>query len=123
MAEPTTKFFEDLDRRGFDPRLEKTSGTLRFDLHEGPQTTHWLLRIDRGKLEVRQEDLSADTIVGTAPRLFDELVTGEENAIAAMLRGDMTVSGNLRLVLQFERVFPGPPESRGPRRVFQREVR
>lgn len=118
----TTRFFEELDRRGFEPLLAKTSGTLRFDLHEGPQTTHWLLEIDRGNLRVRQEDQEADTVVGTEPRLFDELVTGEENTIAALLRGDMTVSGDLRLVLQIERIFPGPPDSRGPHHAFQRRA-
>ncbi|MFF4807967.1 SCP2 sterol-binding domain-containing protein [Micromonospora chersina] len=118
----TTRFFEELDRRGFEPLLAKTSGTLRFDLHEGPQTTHWLLEVDRGNLRVRQEDREADTVVGTEPRLFGELVTGEENAIAALLRGDMTVSGDLRLVLQIERIFPGPPDSRGPHHSFQRRA-
>jgi putative sterol carrier protein len=123
MVDATTRFFEDLDRRGFEPLLAKTSGTMRFDLHEGAQTTHWLLQIDRGKLRVSREDQEADTVVGTDPRLFDDLVAGGENAISALLRGDMTVSGDLRLVLQVERIFPGPPDSRGPRRVFQREVR
>ncbi|MGC1214846.1 MAG: SCP2 sterol-binding domain-containing protein [Micromonospora sp.] len=123
MVDATTRFFEDLDRRGFDPLLAKTSGILRFDLHEGAQTTHWLLQIDRGNLRVSREDQEADTVVGTDPRLFDDLVSGGENAISALLRGDMTVSGDLRLVLQVERIFPGPADSRGPRRVFQREVR
>jgi putative sterol carrier protein len=118
----TTRFFEDLDRRGFEPLLAKTSGTLRFDLHEGAQTTHWLLEIDRGNLRVRQGDQEADTVIGTEPRLFGELVTGQENAIAALLRGDMTVAGDLRLVLQLERIFPGPPDSRGPHHSFQRRA-
>jgi putative sterol carrier protein len=122
MLDATTRFFEDLDRRGFEPLLQKTSGTLRFDLHEGAQTTHWLLRIERGNLHVSQEDREADTVVGTAPRLFGELVTGSENAIAALIRGDMTVSGDLRLVLQVERIFPGPPDARGPHHTFQRRV-
>lgn len=122
MVDMTTRFFEDLDRRGFEPLLAKTSGSLRFDLHEGAQTTHWLLEIDRGNLRVRQEDGEADTVVGTDPRLFDALVDGEENAIAALLRGDMTVVGDLRLVLQIERVFPGPPDSRGPHHVFARRA-
>ncbi|WP_446216575.1 SCP2 sterol-binding domain-containing protein [Micromonospora sp. IBHARD004] len=119
----TTRFFEDLDRRGFEPLLQKTSGTLRFDLHEGAQTTHWLLQIERGNLHVSQQDREADTVVGTPPRLFGELVTGNENVIAALLRGDMTVSGDLRLVLQLERIFPGPSDARGPHHAFQREVR
>lgn len=121
MVDATTKFFEDLDRRGFEPLLAKTAGTLRLDLHEGVYTTHWLLQIDRGNLQVRQEDQEADTVVVTDPRLFGDLVTGQENAVAALLRGDMTVSGNLRLVLQLERLFPGPPDSRGPHHAFRRE--
>lgn len=48
MLDATTRFFEDLDRRGYEPLLTKISGTLRFDLNEGPQTRHWLLMIDRG---------------------------------------------------------------------------
>ncbi|MFD2766499.1 SCP2 sterol-binding domain-containing protein [Micromonospora eburnea] len=123
MVDATTRFFQELDRRRFEPLLVKTSGTLRFDLHEGAHTTHWLLEIDRGNLQVRQEDREADTVVGSAPRLFGELVTGEENAIAALLRGDMTVVGDLRLLLQVERLLPGPPSSEGPRHVFRQEVR
>ncbi|MEU3456404.1 SCP2 sterol-binding domain-containing protein [Micromonospora sp. NPDC006766] len=122
MVDATTRFFEELDRRGFEPLLAKSSGTLRFDLHEGAQTTHWLLQIDRGNLQVRQEDREADTVVGSAPRLFDELVTGQENAIAALLRGDMTVAGDLRLLLQVERLLPGPADSQCPRHPFRREM-
>ncbi|MEU8262373.1 SCP2 sterol-binding domain-containing protein [Micromonospora sp. NPDC048999] len=121
MVDATTRFFKELDRRGFEPLLAKSSGTLRFDLQQGAQTTHWLLQIDRGDLQVRQENREADTIVGSAPRLFDELVTGRENAIAALLRGDMTVAGDLRLLLQVERLLPGPADSHGPRRVFRKE--
>lgn len=123
MVDPTTRFFEDLDRRGYEPLLEKTSGTLRFDLHEGAQTTHWLLQIDRGRLGVSQEDREADTVIGTDPVFFADMVAGRENAIAAVLRGDMTVSGNPRLLLQVERIFPGPVTSSGPRHEFRREAR
>ncbi|MGS2616936.1 SCP2 sterol-binding domain-containing protein [Micromonospora sp. LZ34] len=116
----TTRFFEELDRRGFEPVLAKTTGTLRFDLHEGAQTTHWLLRMDRGRIEVSQEDAEADTVIGTTPALFEDLATGRENGIAALFRGDMTVTGDARLVVQVERLFPSPPDSRGPRRRFER---
>ncbi|MFU8873504.1 SCP2 sterol-binding domain-containing protein [Micromonospora sp. SL4-19] len=122
MQDATTKFFEELDRRGFEPLLAKSSGTLRFDLCEEAQTRHWLLRIDHGNLRVRPEDREADAVVGTGPRLFGELITGRENAIAALLRGDMTISGDLRLVLQIERLFPGPPDAQGPHHAFRREM-
>ncbi|MBM0236739.1 SCP2 sterol-binding domain-containing protein [Micromonospora sp. ATA32] len=123
MVDATTRFFEDLDRRGFEPLLAKTSGTLRFDLHEGAQTTHWLLEIDRGRVQVSRQDREADAVVGTSPGLFEELAAGREHGLASLLRGDMTVMGDARLVVQAERLFPGRPAARGPRRLFQREVR
>ncbi|MEH0929369.1 SCP2 sterol-binding domain-containing protein [Micromonospora sp. CPCC 205558] len=122
MVDATTRFFEDLDRRGYEPLLAKTSGTLRIDLHEGAQTRHWLLRIDRGRLNVSQEDQEADTVVGVDPVLFDDIASGREHGLAALLRGDMTVLGDPRLVVQVERIFPGSPDARGPRRRFAEEV-
>ncbi|MBM0231820.1 SCP2 sterol-binding domain-containing protein [Micromonospora sp. STR1_7] len=122
MVDATTRFFEDLDRRGYEPLLAKTSGTLRIDLHEGAQTRHWLLRIDHGRLNVSQEDREADTVIGTSPTLFEDIASGREHGLAALLRGDMTVSGDARLVVQMERIFPGSPDARGPRRRFAGEV-
>ncbi|TDB98702.1 SCP2 sterol-binding domain-containing protein [Micromonospora fluostatini] len=122
MVDATTRFFEDLDRRGFEPLLEKISGTLRFDLHEDAQTTHWLIQVDRGRIRVSREDRDADTVVWTSPALFEQMAAGREDGIAALLRGDMTVTGDARLVVQIERLFPGPPDSRGPRRLFAREA-
>ncbi|KXK59973.1 sterol-binding protein [Micromonospora rosaria] len=122
MVDATTRFFEDLDRRGFEPLLEKTSGTLRFDLHEDAQTTHWLIQVDRGRIRVSREDRDADTVVWTSPAMFEQMAAGREDGIAALLRGDMTVTGDARLVVQIERLFPGPPDSRGPRRLFAREA-
>ncbi|MFC5926106.1 SCP2 sterol-binding domain-containing protein [Micromonospora vulcania] len=122
MVDATTRFFEDLDRRGYEPLLAKTAGTVRIDLHEGAQTRHWLLRIDHGRLQVSQEDREADTVIGTSPRLFDDIAAGREHGLAALLRGDMTVLGDARLVVQVERIFPGSPDARGPRRRFAGEV-
>lgn len=118
MVDATVRFFEDLDRRGFEPLLAKSSGTLRFDLHEGARTVHWLLKVDRGRLQVSQEDREADTVVGTSPALFEDLAAGREHGLAAILRGDMTISGDAQLLVQVERLFPGHPEARGPRRRF-----
>lgn len=123
MSKATTNFFQDLDRRGYEPLLAKTSGTVRFDLHEGAHTRHWLIRIDRGQLRVSREDLDADAAIGLSPELFEDLATGREHAIAAGLRGDLTVSGDPRIFVQVERLFPGNPHSRGPRRALDREVR
>ncbi|MGK5742398.1 SCP2 sterol-binding domain-containing protein [Micromonospora sp. URMC 103] len=123
MLDATTRLFEEIDRRGYEPRLAKTVGTVRLDLQEGPQTTHWLLHVDHGRMKVSRENTEADTVVATSPALFEDIATGREHGIAAILRGDMTVTGDARLLLQVERIFPGDPESRGPRRRFQQGVR
>ncbi|MEV6811025.1 SCP2 sterol-binding domain-containing protein [Micromonospora sp. NPDC051296] len=122
MADATTRFFKELDRRGYDPLLAKSSGTLRIDLHEGPQTRHWLVRIDRGEIRVSQEDMEADAVIGATPAMFEGLAAGRENGLAALLRGDMTLTGDARLVVQMERIFPGPPHAQGPRR-YRKGVR
>jgi len=122
MVDATTRFFEDLDRREYEPLLAKASGTLRIDLHEGAQTSHWLLSIDHGRVDVSQEDREADTVIGTSPALFEDIAAGREHGLAALFRGDMTVLGDARLVVQVERIFPGSPDARGPRRRFAGEV-
>ncbi|MEH1015856.1 SCP2 sterol-binding domain-containing protein [Micromonospora sp. CPCC 206060] len=122
MGEATTRFFEDLDRRGYEPRLEKAAGTVRFDFREDAHTDHWLVLIDHGTLKVTRAEHEADTVISTSPELFDDIAVGREHVIAALLRGDLTVTGNALLVLQIERIFPGSPDARGPRRDFVKEA-
>ena len=39
MADATTEFFDALAERGHEPLLEKTTGTVRFDLRDGKKTS------------------------------------------------------------------------------------
>jgi hypothetical protein len=48
----------------------------------------------------------------TDRRLFEKLITGEENAIAATLRGALVCAGNVELLFAIQRIFPGPPRAR-----------
>jgi putative sterol carrier protein len=121
VTDVTAMFFEGIDRRGHEPLLEKASGTVRIDLQGETYTDHWVLTIDHGDVSVVRDQRDADGIVGTSPELFERLIRGEENAVAAMLRGDMTVIGNLQLILRLERLFPGPPDARGPRRALRKD--
>ncbi|MFB9239299.1 SCP2 sterol-binding domain-containing protein [Plantactinospora siamensis] len=115
-ASATVRFFEDLNRSRHEPLLQKVTGTVRFDLHQEAHTEHWTLQIERGDVRVTREDREADLVVNASPELFEQLVRGEENTIAAILRGALTLTGNALLILRIERLFPGPPESHGPRR-------
>jgi ubiquinone biosynthesis protein UbiJ len=122
MGEAAERFFERIDQLRGQPLLRKVRGTLRFDVRQGPSTDHFLLRFDRGDIRVTRSDGPADSVVTTDPELLDRISRGEENGIAAMLRGAMTVSGDLRLILVLERLFPGPHHARGPRHGFREGV-
>lgn len=114
MADATTEFFDGLQRRGHEPLLEKSTGQARFDLETERGTEHWLVRINHGDIAVSKKNARADCIVRTDAALFERIVTGRANAMAAVLRGAVSVDGDLSLIVVFQRLFPGPPTSRRP---------
>ncbi len=112
MTEATAAFFHDLEARTNDPLLEKVKGTLRFELapEQGELAERWVVALNKGAVIVSQEDdRTADCTVRAKRALFEGLTTGEVNAMAAVLRGDIVVEGDRELILRFQRLFPGPP--------------
>jgi hypothetical protein len=90
--------------------LTGVKGTLRFDVVRGDTTSSWFVRIDHGDVEVSREDGAADAVARVEEPLFDDIVTGRANAVAAALRGEMAFDGSPQLLTIFQRLFPGPPE-------------
>ena len=109
---PTRGLFDALAERGHVPLLGRTTGTLRFDLAEGNRTETWHVNVRKGDITVSQGTNDADVIVRCERALFDELATGEVNAMAAFLRGTLSAEGDLALVIQFDRLFPARLDAR-----------
>ena len=110
MTNATTEFFDALAARGREPALVKATGTLRVDLTDGRRRTGaWLIAIDKGKVEVSRRRDGADCTMRLEEGLFDGIVSGRVNMIAAVLRGAVQLDGDLRLLVRFQRLFPGPP--------------
>ena len=116
MADRTAEFFERLDGR-YEPLLGKANGTVRIELADGATTERWLVALDQGDVTVSHKNTSADCTLRTDKASFDQIATGRMNATAAVLRGGLTVSGDWRLIVLLQRVFPGPPGQRGPART------
>ncbi|MFE9692501.1 SCP2 sterol-binding domain-containing protein [Micromonospora sp. NPDC005806] len=109
---------EHLERRvaGRHPELpENTAGSLRLDLRDGGQTEHWYLTIDHQEVRVVRSRAEAELVVRADREVFDRMAEGRLHPAAALLRNDLTVQGNLRLLLTLRRLFPGPSGAHDPR--------
>jgi putative sterol carrier protein len=106
---PSDTFFQVLSRQRHEPLLRKAVGNVRIDLTGDGETEHWLIAVDRGNMRVSHdtEEVPADCVLTTRRVVFDEVVTGQKNAMAAMLRGLITVEGDPELLLLLARLFPG----------------
>ena len=108
MADATSAFFNDLAQRGQVPALERTSGTLRFDLERDGGIQHWHVEMRRGTVAVSDSDADADCIIRTTGSLFDDLATGRANALASALRSELDIAGDPGVLVRFQRLFPPP---------------
>ena len=112
MADAIRDFFRELEK-SHQPLLGKVLGTVRFDLTDaGGTTEHWLVSVSRGDITTTQENGKADCTIRSDKKLFEQLIKGEENAIAATLRGAIICMGNVELLFAIQRIFPGPPKKR-----------
>ena len=112
QPDPTARFFEALGQHSHEPLLRKATGSTRFDLVAGRKTDRWLVTVDKGDIAVSRQQGRADCVIRAEKALFDKVAAGKLNAVAAVLRGDLEVEGDWRLLVRMQRLFPGPRASR-----------
>ena len=110
--DPTERFFVELAAREHEPLLRKASGTTRFDIVDGSRTRRWLVAVDKGDIAVSRGGGKATCVVRAQKAVFDRIASGRLNAVAAVLRGDLAVDGDWRLLVRMQRLFPGPSRRR-----------
>jgi hypothetical protein len=113
MTDPTAEFFRGLGRRGHEPLLHDVSGAIRLDVERDERTDHWLVKIRNGEVQVSTDNEPADVVIGVEGGLADEIVTGQANAMAQLLRGSLMVDGDPEMLVRFQRIFPGPLHGHG----------
>jgi len=113
MTDPTSDFFEELKQRGHEPLLETASGSFRFEIVDGKKVDRWLVVVDKGEVTVTHRGGPADCALRADKADFDALARGELSAVAAVLRGTLTLEGNWRLFVVFRRILPGPKVRKG----------
>lgn len=110
MTLDSAAFFDELGGRGHEPLLAKAKGTARFEIVDGAQILRWLVTIDKGDIRVSRRNVAPDCVLRLDKVLFERAVVGELNLMAAVLRGDVVVSGDPRLLVRLQRLFPRPSE-------------
>ena|ERR1700675_141043 len=116
MADATTQFFDQLSARGYEPLLQRVSGTVRFELSNGGEIDRWRISINSQHVDVTHRGGAADCVIRADRALFARIVTGRANAMAAMLRGVLTVEGDAVSLVLLQRLFPGPRPPQEPSR-------
>ena len=110
MSDAVVEFFSELGQRGHEPLLAKVTGRVRFDLVDGGRITdRWLVAVDKGDTTVSHKGGPAECTIQAERALFERLCRGEENAMAAVLRGALVCTGDVELLFAIQRIFPGPP--------------
>lgn len=110
--DPTARFFAELAERGHDPLLRKASGTTRIDVVDGRRTHRWLIDVANGDIAVSRGNGDAACVIRADKAVFDRIASGRLNAVAAVLRGEVAVDGDWRLLVRMQRLFPSPPRRR-----------
>jgi putative sterol carrier protein len=111
MKDTTGEFFDELHRRGHEPMLRKANGTMRFEVMDGKRKSNYSVTIKKGDVTVTPANKEADCVATADRALFEGIMSGEVNAMAAVLRGEISVEGDLELLVHVQRLFPGPAAS------------
>lgn len=113
-SDPIAEFFAELGRRGHEPLLEKAKGSARFEVTDGRRIERWRVTIDKGDLGVSRRNAAADCILRLDRSSFERAVAGKLNLMAAVLRGEVGIGGDVRLLVLLRRLFLKPPRRRSP---------
>jgi hypothetical protein len=108
VSEPIEEFFERLTRGGPDGLPRPADGSLRIDLTSGTTTERWFITMHGGDVSVSHRNAKADSVIRTSKNVFEGMVTGRVNAMAAALRGVVSLEGDPTLLVLFQRALPGP---------------
>jgi putative sterol carrier protein len=110
MSNALTDFLAGLAARGHEPLLAKTTGRVCFELSDADGEEPRLVCIDSGHIDVVAGDIGADCTMRASRDTFERVATGDVNAMAAVLRGEIEIGGDWELLVRFQRLFPIAPD-------------
>ena len=108
MAESARDVVRLLATRGLDPRLERFSGTYRFDV-EGAGT--WRVAVDHGAMTVTEGEGAADCTIRCDEGDFVRIASGRQNLVTAFMQGRVQIEGSMVLAQKLAGVVGTRPRA------------
>lgn len=105
MADQVTSFFEELGGKRHVRLLEGASGTILIEIDSGKTVDRWYVKIKRGDVSVSDKGTAPDCVVKTDRATFQAIVSGQMNALPAVLRGKLEIDGKVNLLVALQSLF------------------
>jgi putative sterol carrier protein len=102
-ADNAREFFETLEARSGDSsKAAGLNATYLFDISGAGK---WTVRVENGKVSVREGEGEADTTISASDETFVKIVNGEQNPTSAFMTGKLKVSGDLGNAMKLQQLF------------------
>lgn len=113
MGERLDQFFAGLAASAPARLPSAPRGTIQFNFvqDDGPTTT-WYVTLRDSRAQVDRVHRDATCVVEMKPDAFERLLAGADNEVAMLLRGSVSVEGDLSLFFAFRRLLPRSADSR-----------
>jgi hypothetical protein len=105
-------FFAELAERGHDPRLARANGVVRLEVGKGKRARVWHVELRKGDIVVVPGKGAADCTIRADEPTVEGILAGRINPVTALLRGEIELDGDSRLLVLFRRLLPGPARKR-----------
>jgi putative sterol carrier protein len=102
-GEGARQFFESLEGRA--AASSKATGLTATYLFDVDGAGKWTVRVENGKVSVREGEDGADCTISTSEDTLMKIVRGEQNATSAFMLGKVKVRGDMGKAMKLQQLF------------------
>lgn len=101
-VEPRKFFEEELPNRDVSDKTAGMTASYKFDIQDAGT---WLVEVNDGSLEVKEEDGDAQCTVIVGADDFDQITDGKLNPQMAFMSGKLKIQGDMGLAMKLGQVL------------------
>lgn len=109
------EFFQQLQGRR-KMLIDHIDVSLRIDIDMGAgRTERWRIHIRDDEVQTTSDSRDADCVIRGTKEVVERVISGETGIVAALLRNDLVISGEVRLFPLLRKLLPSPAGATDPR--------